>query len=121
MTLSFLASAIDRTVVQLRPSSTQDNWGGDETVTLTVVDSELHLRIEWVEGTGDKWDIWSFTEDNDIQDLDILLFEDPDLDLSLTVSRVSPFTRLRGEFHHWEIVTTEHELTIAQLKTAAGI
>lgn len=121
MTISSLASTIDRTVVQLRPSSTQDNWGGDETVALTVIDSALPCRVEWGEGVSDKWDIWSFTPDANIQDHDILLVDDDDLELALIVMRVSSFTRLRGDFHHWEILTNEHEQTVAQLKAAAGI
>lgn len=115
---SSLASKVDRSALRLRPSSTQDNWGGDETVSLGVKDIALKCRIEWGEGTSARWDIWCFV-DTDIKNGDIFLFED--LDLAVIVDRVGMFTTLRGEFHHFELITSEHEKSVAELKTEAGI
>lgn len=117
-----LASVQGRSTTQLRASTTHDSWGGDETVTLAVVDSALVVRLEWSGGKSDDWDLWAFGEFADIEDGDIILIEDDDLEIGLMVIRVSPFRTLKtGSFHHWEILTEEHELSVAEIKSQAGI
>lgn len=98
-------------MTQLRPSSSHDNWGGDETVSLDIIDTSLGVRIEWSEGKSDDWDIWCFERTADIQDGDVLLVEDDDLVVALMVERVTPTTSLKGRFHHYELMTTESELS----------
>lgn len=122
MTISSLSSIADRSLTQLRPGSTQDNWGGDETVTLSLISDSIDVRIEWAEGKSDNWDLWCFDSGASFEVGDILLFEDSDLTLALVIFRVSPFTTLRQrKFHHWEILSEEHELSVDELKTEAGI
>lgn len=122
MTRSSLASTADRSSTQLRPSSSHDNWGGDETVSLTVLTTSLPHRVEWSEGKGAVWDIWCWDADADIQEGDIILVEDDDITLALDVMRVTPTSTLKTkQFHHWEVTTEESELSVAALKTQAGI
>lgn len=122
MTASSLSLTADRSSTQLRPGSTQTNWGGDEDVTLSVITDSFDVRVEWAEGKGSDWDLWNFDSSSDIEVGDIFLFEDADLVLALVVARVSPFTTLRHRsFHHWEIICEEHELSVAELKVEAGI
>jgi hypothetical protein len=122
MTASSLSLTADRSSTQLRPGSTQDNWGGDETVTLSVLDDDLVVRVEWSEGKSADWDIWCFDHTASFETGDILLFEDADLTLALVVTRFASFTTLRRKsFHHWEVLCEEHELSVAELKTEAGI
>ena len=119
MTTSPLASAMDRSAFHLRSSSTQNNWGGDETSTLSVLNSALPMRVEWREGIGARWDIWVFDETSGVEIGDFMLLDVDDL--ALIVTRVARYTNLSGDFHHFEIVTEEHEHSVADLKTAAGI
>ena len=120
--MSSLSTTSDRSVYHLRAASTQDNWGGDETVTLTVLTDTLPVRFEWSGGKSTDWDAWCFDTDADLQQDDILLVEDPDMTLALIVVRVSAFTTLRTKrLHHFEAVCEEHELSVAELKTAAGL
>ena len=52
--------------------------------------------------------MWVFEEDADVQIHDIMLLDD--LGLALAVDRVAEFTWLTGgDFHHYEILTSEHE------------
>jgi hypothetical protein len=119
---SSLASAVDRSVYQLRPQTTNDAWGGDETVTLATVDDNLDIRIEWSGGKSNDWDIWCFDPDATFDVGDILLVEDPDMLMALVVVRSSSLTTLRTKaFHHWEILCEEHELSVAEIRSEAGI
>ena len=120
-TPSSLSWTADRSTYHLRFSAASTGWGGDETPTLTVISDDLALRVEWAEGRNTQWDVWCFDADADIQTDDIILIEDEDLVLPLLVTRVTSFTGLRGGFHHYEILTEEHELSVAELKTDAGI
>ena len=60
-----------------------------------------------------NWDVWVFNEDADIQEHDILIVNS--LGNALVVNRVSPWYDLKGTFHHYEVTTTEHENSIAEL------
>lgn len=86
-----------------------------------MVDDALPMRAEWSEGANANWDLWVFKSSADPQVGDIILIEDADLVLALTITRVTPTTWLKGGFHHWEINTTEHEKSVADLKTEAGL
>ena len=120
--MSSLSNTADRSVYQLRPGTTQDNWGGDETVSLSVLTDSLPMRLEWSGGKSTDWDAWCFDLSADIQEDDILLVEDPDMILALMVVRVTPFTSLKSKrLHHYEIICEEHELSVVELKTEAGI
>lgn len=110
---------MDRSSYHLRYSALQDDWGGDETVTLSVLSSDLLLRLEWREGTGARWDVWLFDEDAGVDVGDFLLLTVDDL--ALTVTRIARYTNLSGDFHHFEVVTEEHEHSVAEMKTEAGI
>lgn len=110
---STLSLAADRSIQHLRWSKDADGWGGDEDVVLTVLDADLLGRVEWIEGIGDRWNVWIF-EEIDILPEDILLIDA--LALALSIERVGNYTTLRTkEFHHFEIVAGEHELTVDQL------
>lgn len=69
--------------------------------------------MEWSEGVTPLWDIWIFKESVDIQIGDVLVVES--LGLGLTVNRVSTWMGLKGKFHHYEIMTEEHEWTAEEL------
>lgn len=103
-----LASKVDRSIRHVRWLDSGDGWGGDDEVTLTVLNADIPGRIEWVEGPGIGWNVWIFIEDADIQALDIFLLDD--LELALRVDRVGQFTWLSsGLFHHYEVLLSEHE------------
>lgn len=111
MSTSSLPLRTDRTVRHLKWVETTDGWGGDAEIDL--VDSGTpSARIEWLEGPGTKWQIWIFVE-GDYQTNDILLLED--LDLALVIERVMEFTKLRGTFHHYEIIADEHSESVTSL------
>ncbi len=118
MRKSSLSLRVDRSTVHLRWTKSSDGWGGDEEVTLAQVGVPFKTRLEQVEGVGeaDRWDIWVFDQTVDLQDEDILIYEDADL--ALVIRKVAPFTRLSGEFHHYEILTEEHELSVTALLAA---
>jgi len=114
---SSLASRADRSTQHLRWAKDTDGWGGDEDVALTEVDT-FKSRLEQVEGVGDadRWNVWVFDSTVDLQIEDILLYTSPDL--ALVVRKIAPFTRLNGAFHHWELLTEEHERSYALLVAA---
>lgn len=111
--ISTLASKTDRSLQQCRWSKTSDGWGGDEDVSLTLL-AEPIARVEWVEGVGNRWTLWIFDTDADIQPDDIFLV--PGQGLALMVERVNLNTALNGSFHHWEVRTTEHEMSVVALQ-----
>jgi hypothetical protein len=86
-------------------------------VVLAEVDT-FQTRIEQVEGVGeaDRWDVWVFDSAANLQIEDILLYTSPDL--ALVIHKIAPFTRLNGTFHHWELLTEEHEKTYSLLVAA---
>lgn len=86
-----------------------------------MLDDSVDVRIEWAEGTSPNWDIWCFDSSVSFEEGDIVLVEDADLLLALNVLRVTPTTRLKGRFHHWEISAEESELSVAEIRTQAGI
>ncbi len=116
MTLSSLASRADKVSTHLRPQKTSDGWAGDEVTALTQVSNSLRVRLEWSEGKNKDWDVWSFDGSADLQELDILIFTDPAL--AITITRITTFARLSGGFHHSEILATEHEKSVADLLAA---
>ena len=107
----------DRSTQHLRWSKDVDGWGGDEDVVLAEIDT-FKTRIEQVEGVGDKdrWDVWVFNSTVDLETEDILLYTSPDL--ALVIQKIAPFTNLNGAFHHWELLTEEHEKSYALLVAA---
>ncbi len=114
MRRSSLSLRADRSTEHLRWTKSDDGWGGDEDVTLASIDT-FKTRLEQVEGVGeaDRWDIWVFDQSVDLQDEDILIFRDPDL--ALVIRKVAPFTKLDGSFHHYEILTEEHEQSLSEI------
>lgn len=86
-----------------------------------VVEDDLDVRIEWSEGKSAEWDIWCFDSSASFEVGDLILVEDADLILALSVTRATPTTTLKGRFHHWEVSSEESELSVAELKTQAGI
>jgi hypothetical protein len=87
-----------------------------------VVDDDLEIRVEWSEGKSTDWDVWCFDPSAVFDVGDILLIEDTDLVLALVVVRSMSHTTLRTKkFHHWEVICEEHELSVAEIKTEAGI
>ena len=117
MKTSSLSSKMDRPTDHLRWRKTTDGWGGDEEVALAKIDS-FDSRVEQVEGVGeaDRWDVWVFDLAASLQIEDILIYTDPEL--ALVIRKVAPFTRLNGVFHHWELLTEEHEKTYSLLVAA---
>lgn len=114
MKKSSLSLRADRSTGHLRWTKSGDGWGGDEDVSLAEVDT-FKSRLERVEGVGeaDRWDVWIFDQTVDIRDDDILIYEGEDL--ALVIRKIAPFTRLSGEFHHYEILTEEHENSVSTL------
>lgn len=108
---------MDRPTAHLRWSKSSDGWGGDEEVVLAEIDT-FNSRIEQVEGVGDadRWDVWIFDQSSDLQVEDILLYTSPAL--ALVIRKIAPFTRLNGVFHHWELLTEEHEKAYSLLVAA---
>lgn len=117
MKTSSLASKADRSTQHLRWAKDTDGWGGDEDVVLASIDT-FQSRLEQVEGVGEaeRWNVWVFDSTTDLQIEDILLYTSPDL--ALVIQKIAPFTRLKGGFHHWELLTEEHEQPYAQLLAA---
>lgn len=113
MTKSSLSSKVDRLARHLRWSEGSEGWGGDDEVVLGLLSGSLPLRHEWVEGSGEGWNLWVFQEEADVQVDDIILIDD--VGLALYVERVTEKTKLSGEFHHYQIVAQEHEQTLGQL------
>jgi len=111
---SKLGSYADRSIRHLRWSQTADGWGGDEDVAPTVLNDDLSVRFEWIEGVGDRWAFWVFEVDADVQVEDIFLVDD--VGLAVMVERVAEFTNLKGRFHHYEVNTVEHELSLGQIE-----
>jgi hypothetical protein len=74
----------------------------------------IPCRVEWVEGGGDSWDIWVFEADNVFLEGDIFITDQVPT-APLEVVRVSSWDDLKGNFHHFEIVTKESEATFAQV------
>ncbi len=114
MKKSSLSLRADRSTEHFRWTKSDDGWGGDEEVTLAKIDT-FKTRLEQVEGVGEanRWDIWVFDQTIDLQDDDILIYTGEDL--ALVIQKVAPFTRLSGEFHHYEILTEEHEHSASTL------
>ena len=117
MKKSSLSLRADRLTEHFRWTKSADGWGGDEDVVLAEIDT-FKTRLEQVEGVGeaDRWDIWVFDQTVDLQDEDILIFQDEGL--ALVIRKVAPFTRLSGEFHHYEILTEEHENSVTEILAA---
>ncbi len=117
MKTSSLSSRADRQTSHLRWSKDTDGWGGDEDVVLTSIDT-FNTRLEQVEGVGEaeRWNVWVFDETADLQIEDIFLYTSPDL--AVVIRKIAPFTRLNGVFHHWELLTEEHERSYALLVAA---
>ncbi len=117
MRTSSLSLRADRSASQLRWSKDADGWGGDEDVVLAEVDT-FNARLEQVESVGekDRWDIWVFEAGVDLRDEDILIFVDADL--AVVIQKIAPFTKLNGSFHHYELLTEEHEHSATSLLAA---
>lgn len=113
MQQSSLPSKADRLTRHVRWSQTDTGWGGDAEVTLTLVNPSLPARYEWTEGVNDNWNLWVFVEDADLQIEDIVLMDD--VGLALKILRIDEFTWLDGTFHHYELVTEEHEKGLSDL------
>lgn len=114
MKTSSLSLRADRSASLLRWTKDADGWGGDEDVVLAQIDT-VNARLEQVESVGekDRWDIWIFKEGIDLQDEDILIFADADL--AVVIQKIAPFTKLSGVFHHYELLTEEHEHSATSL------
>ncbi len=114
---SSLSLRSDRDTRHLRWTKSADGWGGDEDVSLAEIKT-FKTRLEQVESVGQaaRWDIWVFNKTVDLQEEDILIYADPDL--ALVIQKIAPFTRLSGEFHHYEILTEEHEQSVTELLDA---
>jgi hypothetical protein len=117
MKTSSLSSRSDRSTDHLRWTKTTDGWGGDEEVVLASIDT-FKSRIEQVEGVGDRdrWNVWVFDSTVDLQVEDILLYITADL--ALVIQKIAPFTKLSGSFHHYELLTEEHEHSRSTLLAA---
>lgn len=113
MTKSSLGSKVDRLARHLRWTEDSEGWGGDAEIALGLLSDSLPLRHEWVEGSGEGWNLWVFEEDADVQVDDILLIDD--VGLALYVTRKTEKTTLDGEFHHYQLVAQEHEQSLGQL------
>ena len=112
-----MSSSLSQTAVQVavqrRNQSQADGWAGEETEVLVTIDPSIPVRVEWAEGVTPLWDFWVFQESADFQVGDILVVES--LGLGVTVTRVSEWRGLRGKFHHYELVSEEHEWSVAEL------
>ena len=114
MKQSSLGSRTDRSTAHLRWTKSADGWGGDEDVTLAQIDT-FSSRVEPVEGVGerDRWDVWIFDSTADLQVGDILIIEE--IPLALTIRKSAPYTKLKGDFHHFELLVEEHVESAATL------
>lgn len=114
---SSLSLRSDRDTLHLRWAKTGDGWGGDEDVALAEIKT-FKTRLEQVEGVGEaaRWDVWVFDDTVDLQEEDILIYADADL--AVVIQKIAPFTRLSGEFHHYELLTEEHEQGVTELLAA---
>jgi hypothetical protein len=110
---SSLSSSATQSITHLRNQKSADGWAGEEVETTVEISASIPCRIEWVEGGGSGWDVWVFEQDHDFRAEDIFLTDQ--VDAALVVVRVSSWDDLRGNFHHYEIVTNESEATVAQV------
>lgn len=115
---SSLASTATWSLRQLRNSVTDDGWAGEAVDTLTEINGALLARVEWAEGPNVRWDIWIFDESTGgaVEVGDILVHTGTDM--AVTVTRLSEWPDLQGAFHHFEILSEEHEKSAAQLLAA---
>lgn len=113
---SSLASSQDRSLRHGRWTKTSDGWGGDEDVSLAEIDGSLPARMDWIAGIGNRWNLWVFDPDADVQPDDVLLVTD--VGLALMVERVQVQRDLKGRHHHVEITATEHPDSYSSLDGA---
>ena len=110
---SSLSQTATQSAVQRRNLQGSDGWAGEATETLTTIDADVPVRVEWAEGATPRWDFWIFKESVDVQEGDVLLVEE--LQLAVHVTRVSKWSGLRGRFHHYELNSEESPLKYADL------
>ena len=110
---SKLASKAVQSVSHLRNQTTSDGWACEAVETVVTINDSIPCRIEWAEGEAPNWDVWVFESDHEFLENDILIAES--LGVALMVKRSSEWLKLNGKFHHHEITTVEHQLTIAEL------
>lgn len=110
---SSLGSRTTQSVSHLRNQTTADGWAGEAVETIVTIDDNIPCRIEWAEGEAPAWDVWVFESGHEFLENDILIAES--LGTALMVKRSSDWSDLQGLFHHYEVTTVEHPLTIAEL------
>ncbi len=113
---SSLASTATWSLRHLRNTVTGTEWAGEAIDDLTEVNPALAARVEWAEGPNSRWDIWLFDPLAAVEVGDILI--DTGTDMAVTVTRVSEWPDLQGAFHHFELLSEEHELSVTELLAA---
>lgn len=113
---SSLASTATWSLRHLRNTVTGDGWAGEAVDDLTEVNPALKAKVEWAEGPNQRWNIWIFDPLAAVEVGDILI--DVATDMAVTVTRLSEWPDLQGAFHHFEILSEEHEKSATELLAA---
>lgn len=113
---SSLASTATWSLRHLRNSVTGDGWAGEAVESLAEINPDLKAKVEWAEGPNSRWDIWVFDPLAAMEVGDILIHEGTAM--AVTITRLSEWPDLQGAFHHFEILSEEHEQSVAELLSA---
>ncbi len=113
---SSLKSTATSSLRHLRNSVSGSGWAGEAEEALTEVNPDLKARVEWAEGPNSRWDIWIFDPLAAVAVGDILIHEATGLAVKVTC--LSEWPDLQGKFHHFEILSEEHEQSVTELLAA---